>query len=190
MADPLTEPMVSAARKNDPAALRAVYESLAPAVVGYFRSKGCEDPEALTQDVFLTVFSRISTVRGGAAGLRTFAFSVAHARMVDDHRRRERQPSPAPYDPQLDTRSSDSAEDTVLHSGLVAAQMLDGLTPGQREVLLLRIVADLSLEESAEIMGKTVNTVKQLQRRALLALREQIAGKEATEDGQHVQQPQ
>ncbi|MFF2676241.1 RNA polymerase sigma factor [Arthrobacter koreensis] len=190
MADPLTEPMVSAARKNDPAALRAVYESLAPAVVGYFRSKGCQDPEALTQDVFLTVFSRISTVRGGAAGLRTFAFSVAHARVVDDHRRRERQPSPAPYDPQLDTRSSDSAEDTVLHSGLVAAQMLDGLTPGQREVLLLRIVADLSLEESAEIMGKTVNTVKQLQRRALLALREQIAGKEATEDGQHVQQPQ
>ncbi|MFJ2506391.1 RNA polymerase sigma factor [Arthrobacter citreus] len=190
MADPLTEPMVSAARENNPAALRAVYESLAPAVLGYLRSKGCEDPEALTQDVFLTVFSKISTVTGGPSGLRTFAFSVAHARVVDEHRRRERQPAPAPYDPQLDTRSTGSAEDTVLESGLVAAQMLDGLTGPQREVLLLRVVADLSLEESAQIMGKTVNTVKQLQRRALLALREQIAGKEAAEDEQHVQQPQ
>ena len=72
----------------------------------------------------------------------------------------------------------------------MAAQMLDGLTGAQREVLLLRVVADLSLEESAAIMGKTVNTVKQLQRRALLALRAQIAGKEAAEDEQHVQQPQ
>ena len=188
MADPLTEQTVSAARANNPAALRAVYESLAPAVHGYLRSKGCEDPEALTQDVFLTVFSKISTVSGGPAGLRTFTFSVAHARMVDDHRRRERQPATAPYDPQLDNRSTDSAEDTVLSSRLGAAQMLDGLTGAQREVLLLRVVADLPLEDTAVIMGKTVNTVKQLQRRALLALKERVAGKEAAEDEQHAQQ--
>ena len=190
MADPLTEQMVSAARANSPAALRAVYESLSPAVLGYLRSKGCDDPEALTQDVFLTVFSKISTVSGGAAGLRTFAFSVAHARMVDDHRRRERQPATAPYDAQLDTRFTDSAEDIVLQSRLGATQMLEGLTEAQREVLLLRVVADLSLEDAAVIMGKTVNSVKQLQRRALLVLRERVTGKEAAEDEQHVQQAQ
>ncbi len=184
MADPLTEQMVSAARANSPTALRAVYESLAPAVHGYLRSKGCEDPEALTQDVFLTVFSKISTVSGGPSGLRTFAFSVAHARMVDEHRRRERQPATAPYDPELDNRFTDSAEETVLQSRLGADELLEGLTGAQREVLLLRVVADLSLEDTAVIMGKTVNTVKQLQRRALLALKERVAGKEAAE---HVQ---
>lgn len=187
MADPLTEQTVSAARANDPEALRAVYESLAPGVHGYLRSKGCDDAEALTQDVFLTVFSKISTVSGGVSGLRTFVFSVAHARMVDHHRRRERQPSTAPYDPQLDSRSTDSAEDTVLSSRLGAAELLAGLTRAQREVLLLRVVADLPLEDTAVIMGKSVNTVKQLQRRALLALKERVAGKEAAEDEQHVQ---
>ena len=181
--------MVSEARANSPAALRAVYESLAPSVLGYLRSKGCEDPEALTQDVFLAVFARISTVSGGAAGLRTFAFSVAHARMVDDHRRRERRPVLAPYDPQSDLRTAESAEDTVFQSPLGAAELLDGLTEQQREVLQLRVVADLSLEETAEIMGKTVNSVKQLQRRALLALKDHLAGKEAAENDQHVQQP-
>lgn len=190
MADPLTEQMVSAARTNDPVALREVYESLAPAVLGYLRSKGCEDPEALSQEVFLTVFSKLSTVTGGAAGLRTFAFSVAHARMVDEFRRRERQPATAPYDPLADTRFTDSAEVTVLESAAVAVELLEGLTDLQREVLLLRVVADLSLEESAIIMGKTANSVKQLQRRALITLQERYTGKEAAAYVRHAPQPQ
>lgn len=181
MADPLTEQMVAEARANSPAALRAVYESLAPAVLGYLKSKGCDDPEALAQEVFLTVFGKLSTITGGAAGLRTFTFSVAHARMVDDQRRRERQPAPAPYDPLADIRYSESAEDTVMASSHMVAPLLEGLTDQQREVLLLRVVADLSLEEAAQIMGKTENSVKQLQRRALAALKERFAGKEAAE---------
>jgi len=171
--------MVAEARANSPVALRAVYESLAPAVLGYLRSKGCDDPEALAQEVFLTVFGKLSTITGGAAGLRTFTFSVAHARMVDDQRRRERQPVTAPYDPLADTRHSESAEETVMGTSLMVAPLLEGLTDQQREVLLLRVVADLSLEESAQIMGKTENSVKQLQRRALAALKERFSGKEA-----------
>ncbi|UPO76776.1 RNA polymerase sigma factor [Arthrobacter sp. Helios] len=190
MADPLTEQMVSEARADNPVALRSVYQALAPGVLGYLRSKGCEDPEALAQEVFLTVFSKLQTVEGGAAGLRTFAFSVAHARMVDDHRRRERQPAAAPYDPLADTRYTLSAEAAVLDSVLAAEPLLAGLTEQQREVLLLRVVADLSLEDSAKIMGKTANSVKQLQRRALIALKERIAGKEAAEHERYVQQPQ
>jgi len=190
LADPLTEQIVSEACANNPVALRAVYESLAPGVLGYLRSKGCEDPEGLSQEVFLTVFAKLPTVTGGAAGLRTFAFSVAHARMVDEFRRRERQPATAPYDPLADTRYTESAEAAVLGSTLSAAPLLEGLTDQQREVLLLRVVADLSLEESATIMGKTANSVKQLQRRALIALKERFAGKEAAEHARHVQQPQ
>ncbi|MBD7995036.1 RNA polymerase sigma factor [Arthrobacter sp. Sa2CUA1] len=188
MADPLTEQMVSEARANNPAALRSVYEALAPAVLGYLRSKGCDDPEALAQEVFLTVFAKLAAVRGGAAGLRTFTFSVAHARMVDDLRRRERRPVTVPYDRLADTRYTNSAETAVLESTLAAELLLEGLTAQQREVLLLRVVADLSLEDSAAVMGKTANSVKQLQRRALIALKERIAEKEAEE--RHVQLPQ
>ena len=49
--------------------------------------------------------------------------------------------------------------------------LLAALKTEHREVLLLRIVADLPLEEVATVMGKSVGSVKQLQRRALLALR-------------------
>ncbi len=49
--------------------------------------------------------------------------------------------------------------------------LLAELKTEHREVLLLRIVADLPLEQVAKVMGKSVGSVKQLQRRALLALR-------------------
>ena len=52
-----------------------------------------------------------------------------------------------------------------------AQQMLSILPPDQQAVLALRIVAELSLEETAQVIGRSVGAVKQLQRRALLALK-------------------
>jgi len=72
-----------------------------------------------------------------------------------------------------DPRVAPSAEERALgsagNSPVVA--MLDTLPAEQREVLLLRIVADLTIESVATIMNKTAGAVKQLQRRALLALK-------------------
>ena len=47
---------------------------------------------------------------------------------------------------------------------------IERLAPDQREVMLLRLVGGLTSSEVAEIVGKTVGAVKQLQHRALLVL--------------------
>lgn len=59
-ADPSTwlEDAVRAAQSGQPWALRAVYEELAPRVHAYLRARGASEPEDLTSEVFLTVFSR------------------------------------------------------------------------------------------------------------------------------------
>jgi RNA polymerase sigma-70 factor (ECF subfamily) len=49
--------------------------------------------------------------------------------------------------------------------------LIEALAPDQRDVLLLRIVADLSLEQTADVLGKSVGAVKSLQHRGLAALR-------------------
>jgi RNA polymerase sigma factor (sigma-70 family) len=49
--------------------------------------------------------------------------------------------------------------------------LIEALSPDQRDVLLLRIVADLSLEQTAAVLGKSVGAVKSLQHRGLAALR-------------------
>jgi RNA polymerase sigma-70 factor (ECF subfamily) len=49
--------------------------------------------------------------------------------------------------------------------------LLAVLSPDQREVVLLRIVADLSVEEVGRMLGKSEGAIKALQHRALAALR-------------------
>ncbi|GHG43091.1 hypothetical protein GCM10012320_06940 [Sinomonas cellulolyticus] len=157
-----------------------VYRSLAPAVVAYAAARGLEDPEALAQDVFISVLPRLGGIDGGVAGLKTFVFSVAHARVVDHYRRHERRPAVVDYDPVLDTRLASSAEhEALVATGQTDAELLIGKLKGdQKEVLTLRIVAELSIEEVASVLGKTPGAVKQLQRRALLALREHVSEEE------------
>lgn len=169
----LTDDVVAAATSGDADALGAVYVALSPKVLGYLRAHGAEDPEGLTNEVFLHVLRRLGGLVGGAAGLRTFVFSVAHARLVDELRRRARRPLEAPYEPDLDQRYEPSAEYAALRDaeGEHLSEMLERLNHDQRSVITLRILGDLTLEQTAEILGKSTGAVKQLQRRGLLTLR-------------------
>ncbi|HUR15365.1 MAG TPA: sigma-70 family RNA polymerase sigma factor [Mycobacteriales bacterium] len=176
MDDAPLEDALRAAQAGQAWAARVLYEELSPRVLGYLRAKGAAEPEDLTSEVFLTVFGRIGTVTGGMAGLRTFAFSVAHARLVDEYRRRARRQPATEYAPESDPRTSTAAED----DGLVAVQtarvraLLDTLASDQRDVLVLRILGDLSVEQVAEVLGTSEGAVKQRQRRGLLALRKRL----------------
>jgi RNA polymerase sigma-70 factor (ECF subfamily) len=60
---------------------------------------------------------------------------------------------------------------------VVTAELEDAfekLTEIQRDVLVLRIIGRLTLEETASVVGKRVGAVKAAQRRGLLALREHL----------------
>lgn len=163
---------------TDPAVLfTLVYRKFSGAVLGYLRARGVDDPEAVTQDVFLAFYPKLDGLSGGLQGAKSLIFSIAHARMVDYYRRNERTPSLSPYESELDGRSSASAEELALakvDSGGAGA-LLEGLSPDHQEVLALRVVADLSVEQAAEIMDRTPGAVKQLHRRALIALRERAS---------------
>jgi RNA polymerase sigma-70 factor (ECF subfamily) len=158
---------------TEPGALFGVaYRTYAGPVLGYLKARGVDDPEAVTQDVFLAFYPKISGLAGGLQGAKSLLFSIAHARMVDHYRRLERRPQLTPYDPQEDSRSAPSAEETVAVDGAAAA-LLEGLSDEHQEVLALRVVADLSIEQVAGIMGRSTGAVKQLQRRALHNLKAQ-----------------
>jgi RNA polymerase sigma-70 factor (ECF subfamily) len=151
----------------------ATYRQLSPRVLGYLRLHGVDDPESVTQDVFLALYPRLPAVTGGEDGVRTLTFSIAHARVVDHHRARARRPALVPFEPDADPRLVASAEDA--HAAVAGEQnalaLLHRLGDDQREALTLRVVAELSLDETAEVMGRSIGAVKQLQRRALEALR-------------------
>jgi RNA polymerase sigma-70 factor (ECF subfamily) len=154
----------------------AAYRDYAPRVLGYLRARGVEDPEAITQEVFLALYGRIDSVSGGDDGLGSLIFSIAHARLVDQFRAAARRPSTWSYEPDLDLRTTESAEDRVVRAAgdLGAWQLLSELPDEYREVISLRVIAGLSLAETAEVMGRSDGAVKQLQRRALEKLRARV----------------
>ena len=66
-----------------------------------------------------------------------------------------------------------SAEQDAIESMAAAAivELLRELPADQRDVLALRVIADLSVDAVAEIIGRSPGAVKQLRRRGLLGLR-------------------
>lgn len=182
---PITDELVSAAAQSDAAAMRAMWDTLSPAVFGYLRARGVDDAEATTSDVFLQLFARIADVRGGAEGVRRLAFTIAHARMVDDRRARARRPRTVAYEADRDLRTSEGVDTTAaVNAGTESAlHLLAALPDSQRDVLALRFIADLSVEQVAAVLGRSTGAVKQLQRRGLLEVRRAIE-QHADADGQ------
>ncbi|HVM09080.1 MAG TPA: sigma-70 family RNA polymerase sigma factor [Acidimicrobiales bacterium] len=149
------------------------YRELAPAVLGYLRSQRVAEPEDVLGEVFLQVARdlRRGRFKGDADGLRRWVFSIAHNRAVDAHRKRSRNRSD-PSDEVEDARVADAPPDPV-DPELVDA--LAALSADQREVVLLRFVADLPLEAVAKVTGRTTGAVKALQHRALENLRRSVS---------------
>lgn len=171
------EQVLAAAQENAGWALTRLYESLAPAVVGYMRSQGIRDAEDLTSDVFVVVLSRTRSFSGTEAQFRKWVFTIAHHRIVDERRKSGRAPHVEPIDgADLASRQSHAgAEDEAL--GRLALDrvrlLLAALTADQRDVLVLRVIAGMSVDEVASVLDKRPEAVKALQRRALGALRRQ-----------------
>lgn len=165
-------------------AWRKLYDHLAPLVGGYFRVRRAPDPEDLVGEVFVQLARNIGRFDGDYPQFRSWVFVVAHHRMSNRRRRFSRKPE-YPIDDAVDrdSRRAPSAEQEAL-AGLSAQRILDvvaTLTPEQRDVIALRVIADLSLEETARIIDRSVGSVKQLQRRALVQLRKKLEGEAVTQ---------
>ena len=154
-------------RGADARSVERVYDAMAPAVLGYFRSHRMADPEGLTGDVFVAVVRHLPDFEGDDAALRRWIFTIAHHRRVDEIRRASRQ---APAEPP----SSEAVEDEGPFDPQLAAALAT-LTDDQRQVVVLRHVADLSVEDVAEITGRSPGSVKMLSARGLEALAARLA---------------
>jgi RNA polymerase sigma factor (sigma-70 family) len=167
-----------AARAGAEWAWVALYREFAPAVVGYFRARGAPEPDDLAGEVFLQLVRDLHRFEGGEGEFRAWLFSIAHHRMVDDRRHRARRPV-APVAPEVIEEggpSGDSETDALAELTAWRVRKLIGrLSPDQQIVLLLRLFGDLSLDDVARIVGKSVGAVKAIQRRGLAALRRHIS---------------
>ncbi len=171
--------VLAAAQADAPWAYQRLFEWLNRPVAGYLRGQGSEDPDGLSNDVFLRAFTNLSSFEGDEERFRSWVFTIAHNLLCDERRRRRRRPTVAdqPLAEGVGARSTESEALARLGAERVDA-LLSELAPDQRDVLLLRVVADLTVEQAALALGKSPGAVKQLQRRGLNALRRRLTGPE------------
>lgn len=113
--------------------------------------------------------------------LRARAAPEAYARQVlvnlsrDRTRRLFRRPREAPMAPEADNLpAADAGYDQLTDRRLIFGALAK-LPTRQREVIVLRFFEDLSVEETAQLLGFAPGTVKSYTSRALARLRELLA---------------
>lgn len=171
------EVTLAAARTGAEWAWTAIYNDLAPSVLGYLRARGAPDPEDLTGEVFLEIVRDLHAFDGPERGFRAWVFTIAHHCLLDDRRARVRRPFGVMADEGIDAPDANSdIEDRVLLSVEVgrACRLTARLSADQQDVLLLRTLGEMTIDEVARALGKRPGAVKQLQRRAIARLKREL----------------
>ncbi len=121
-------------------------------VAGYVRGRGVVEVARVTSEAFLAAFSDVDSIAGTGQDFRCRLFALASRQAAAEVRR-----------------------DTPPSTSWAAGDPLEQLPDDQRNVLLLRVVAELSVEQVAVVVERSPDAVRQLQHRALARLRRQLA---------------
>jgi RNA polymerase sigma-70 factor, ECF subfamily len=188
---PLLERLVAAAVAGDVPARERLLVEIHPLVLRYCRGRlgrqetviGSADDVA--QEVCLAVVGALPNYTIKGLSFRAFVYGIAAHKVTDAFRAIGRNKS-EPMAELPDTAVLHDGPEQRLLAGELAERlsgMLHRLTPRQREVLILRIVAGLSAEEVAHIVGSTPGAVRVTQHRALNRLRAVMSGRAPVEGG-------
>ncbi len=136
---------------------------------------------AQADELFQDVWQRVIAARTGwtpDAGFATWLYTIAHHRLGDHWRALKHRPAaPADADERLARLADGDTPERVLSDFERRRQLqlaLDGLPEEQREVLLLRLEQELTLEEIGEVTGVGRETVKSRLRYAMDKLRARL----------------
>lgn len=174
--DPEVVRLVELAREGDNTAFAAIYDRYLDQVFGYVRRRvgSTTVAEDLVGDVFLRAWRRFDRFEWQGVDLGAWLMTIARNR-VHDHFKSARFRLEQTTDEFAETpraASSDDPQRLAEARDLVRAlaNALDQLKDDHREVIELRFVHDLSVAETAAMLGRSTGATKALQYRALRSL--------------------
>lgn len=167
------------ARAGQGTALGELFRDVYPRVVRYLSAFEPGEADDLGSDTWIDVVGALDRFEGDERGLRALALTIARRRLIDHHRWRSRRPV-VPAEPERLERLADvgDVEEEALTELATreALERISRLPREQAEVVLLRLLGGLSVEEVARIMDKRPGTVRVIQHRALRRLADEMAG--------------
>lgn len=166
--------LVERARAHEEEALALIYEQYVDRVYRYvlLRVRNREVAEDIAGQTFLKMVERIGGFKWRGGGFGAWLFRIAHNNVVDWYRRR---PDAEELDPQMAATEAGPEAATLAGEALCEAlETVKGLKENQRDVVLLRIVAEMTTRETAVILEISEANVRTLLHRALGNIQEQL----------------
>lgn len=169
--------LLDGVRAGDAAAASELFRRTQPRLLRYLRSREPDAADDVAADVWVAVASSLDRFDGDEDGFRGWVFTIARRRLLDHHRRAQRQRT-SPVEPHGFDDRVDVDAATAVHAVNDAQEAVDRivaeLSPEQAEVVLLRVVADLDAGTVAAIMGRTAGWVRVTQYRAMKRLSQRL----------------
>ena len=170
------ESALVAARGGDEGGFATLWRDLHPRLLRYLRARGDEGPEDLAAETWMHVVRGLGTFEGGVPEFRAWLFTIARNRAIDQGRSRTRGLTTVTVADPVEVTgwspTAASAEQDVIDidSTAQALRLVATLPPAQAEMVILRVVAGLDVNDVAELLGKRPGAVRVGVHRALKTL--------------------
>jgi len=163
-------------RRLDPQVISSIFDRFFPIVFNYarYRLNDIAQSEDIASDVFMRLLEAVKNGKGPDTNIKAWLLSTASHAVNDQHRKNYRRPMEEISESIQDLQATPAEASEQRERQRRVQIALSKLTSEQQHVITLRFGQELSLEETAVVMRKNVNAVKQLQLRALAALNRQM----------------
>jgi RNA polymerase sigma-70 factor, ECF subfamily len=166
--------IIEAAQAGDLEALASLYDSHINQVYRYALARlgNVQDAEDVAEEIFLKMLNGLPNYQWRKVPFAAWLMRIAHNEVISFTRRNGRRANDTelPEDI-LDRGNNDPAENAERQMALEDLRKAVVLLPeAQREVIILRFAAGLSIADTAKALGKQENNVKVLQHKGMQRL--------------------
>jgi RNA polymerase sigma-70 factor (ECF subfamily) len=164
------------AAQADPAAFGPLYLQYRDRVYAYLRTRtdSAEDAADLSQQVFVQALDALPRYRPRGAPFAAWLLRIARNAAINHHQRRRQAVAWDLLPESLHPSTAEDPEEHAIRQDEAAwlRAILEGCDRTTREILSLHFAADLTIAETAAIVGKSEATVKKRLTRTVRALKE------------------
>lgn len=174
--------VLACAQAGDEAAFARLWRDLNPALVRYL-GLGGDPAEDVASDTWATVVKGLRRFSGDEPAWRAWVFTTARRRAIDTGRRRARsaEREVAWRQWQVESVGADPADFVTERMDTDAAlRILGQLSPLQAEVIALRVLTGLPVDEVAGIVGRSPGAVRVAAHRGLRRLEQILTARGVT----------
>lgn len=175
--------VLAAAQEGSEAAFSALWRDGNPALLRYLQAAAPHAADDVAAETWVQVVRGLPRFHGDERDWRSWLFTIARRRAIDEGRRRSRHPA-APLDDLPRDREPRSPDTALLAaenlSTAALVRQIRALPPLQADVILLRVLADLDNEAVARMVGRSPGAVRVAAHRGLRNLVQQLDPKDVT----------